>query len=99
MKNLWADDKIQFARLLCEIQANIVGSKKDWASLLESMDLTQEEVDSLFDRAERVWEASKRRVFAQHDKAASAAVLPVELSNETLDRQNIRISKGKKILR
>jgi hypothetical protein len=91
MKNPWKDDKIQFARLLCEIQANIVGSKEDWDLLLESMDLTQEEVDSLFERAGKVWEASKVRVFAQH------AVLPVELSNETFKRQGIRIRKSRKM--
>ena len=59
MKNLWKNDKLQFARLLCEIRANIKGTKKEWKELYLSTDLSQEEVNELFDRANDFWEEEK----------------------------------------
>jgi len=49
-------DKIQFARLLCEIVAT-----QDMQSdlLCESMDLEQNELDQLFERAHEVFEQAK----------------------------------------
>jgi len=55
---LWADNRIQFPRLLAEI--NSVGlTPKQYRDLSESMDLTTEEIDELFDRAIQEWEAIK----------------------------------------
>ncbi|WP_196493113.1 hypothetical protein [Burkholderia territorii] len=53
----WERDEIQFPRLLAEIistQENL-----DIAALAESMDLSIDDVNSLFDRADRAWEAIK----------------------------------------
>ena len=55
---LWNNDLIQFARMLSEIQAN-------WCpeslvkELMDSMDLERDEVLEIFERADKVWEASK----------------------------------------
>lgn len=54
---LWDDDLIQFARLLCEI--NATHSEIDVAALCESMDLEYDDIDTLFDRAHVVWEQAK----------------------------------------
>lgn len=58
-KDLWKDDKIQFARLLCEIVAT--HEKLNIKELCESMDLEPEYIDELFDRANEVWEDSKNK--------------------------------------
>lgn len=53
----WSDDSLQFPRLLAEIcatQANL-----DDAALCESMDLTENEIGQLFDRAQAAWESIK----------------------------------------
>jgi hypothetical protein len=59
MDTPWDNNLIQFARLLCEINAtqdiNIV-------TLCESMDLTTDDVNELFDRANEVWEQAKERL-------------------------------------
>jgi hypothetical protein len=57
----WDNDLIQFARLLDEIIAALDESQiktliKDLAT---SMDLNPDKVNSLFDRAEKVWEKAK----------------------------------------
>ena len=57
-ESLWQDDKVQFARLICEIVA--AQPWEDMTFLMESMDLRQSEVEELFDRAEEVWEAAKK---------------------------------------
>lgn len=59
IEEVWDDNLIQFARLLCEIVAT-----QDVADdlLMESMDLTSEEIDSLFERAHIVWEEAKCRL-------------------------------------
>ena len=44
-KNLWKDDKLQFARLLCEIQAT--QSKLNIKELCENMDLDKENIFEL----------------------------------------------------
>jgi len=61
MKPLWDDDLIQFARLLCEINANIRSTPKEWMALCESMDLSLDQVEALFDRASLVWETAKEK--------------------------------------
>lgn len=54
--SVWDDDKVQFARLLTEITANVGITRADWKSLCASMDLSLVQVDALFVRAEVVWE-------------------------------------------
>jgi len=58
----WEDDKIQFARLIAEINANVGISEKDFKSLCESMDLDQSNINKLFDRADSFWEETKANV-------------------------------------
>jgi hypothetical protein len=55
--NLWGCDKIQFARLLCELVANVDDLCIE--DVAASMDLPIEQVNQLFTRAELVWERSK----------------------------------------
>ena len=58
---LWERDDIQFPRLLCEIRANWEPNKDEWKALCSSMDLTEDQIEELFDRANTAWEDSKRR--------------------------------------
>jgi hypothetical protein len=53
----WDNDMIQFPRLLAEIMAT--QDKIDFKALAESMDLTEDNVHELFDRAQLSWEAIK----------------------------------------
>ena len=53
----WENNNIQFPRLLAEIVAT--QCNLDFAALCESMDLTVDEVDELFDRAQMEWEIIK----------------------------------------
>lgn len=55
----WEDDSIQFPRLLSEI-LNTQGSL-DWEAL-EDMDLSRDQIEELFDRADARWQAIKRRI-------------------------------------
>jgi hypothetical protein len=57
VKELWEDDLIQFARLLCEVQANHL---IDLGRLAKQMDLDPLQVNELFDRADAVWERAKK---------------------------------------
>jgi len=56
----WDDNRVQFARLICEIVANV--DDLHFAELCESMDLEPDQLQELFDRADEVWEAAKRSV-------------------------------------
>ena len=56
----WDDNLTQFARLLCEVVA--IQDNLDIPGLAESMDLTQEDVLVLLDRANTVWETAKGNV-------------------------------------
>lgn len=63
-RNLWEDDKIQFARLLCELVANWDddgSAKRTIRAVASSMDLEVSQVNELFDRADAVWEQSKAK--------------------------------------
>jgi hypothetical protein len=60
--SLWDNNRLQFARLLSEIYANIELKDEQWRSLEESMDLSRDEILSLFERADEVFQKSKRRV-------------------------------------
>jgi len=53
----WANDLVQFARLLCEIRAT--QDELDVDGLCESMDLDPDDIGELFDRANDVWEHAK----------------------------------------
>lgn len=57
----WYNDLIQFPRLISEISACVHISEDDWKALCESMDLTDNELNELFDRAQAEWERVKAR--------------------------------------
>jgi hypothetical protein len=59
-KDLWSDNEIQFARLLCEIIAT--QDNFDIKALCDSMDLDEESVNELFDRAHDVFENAKKEI-------------------------------------
>jgi len=52
-KELWNNNEIQFARLICEIVASL--DVQELALVADSMDLPQKEIQELYDRAETVW--------------------------------------------
>lgn len=55
---LWEDNEVQFARLICELVANNEDLCED--EVAGSMDLSQEELTDIFNRANTVWEQAKR---------------------------------------
>lgn len=55
---VWEDNRIQFPRLISEIMAT---QDLDLECLAESMDLTIDEVNELFDRASEEWESIKAK--------------------------------------
>lgn len=57
MNTNWENDSIQFARLLAEISAT--QDSLNMEALADSMDLSIEEVNELFDRADVAWERIK----------------------------------------
>ena len=57
---IWEDISIQFPRLLAEICATVDISPEDFEALKESMDLSKEEINELFDRAQEEWEEIKQ---------------------------------------
>jgi len=59
---LWMNNRIQFARLLCELVAT--QDKLNLHEVAISMDLGLSDVKALLDRANDDWEASKARVAA-----------------------------------
>lgn len=71
----WDNDTVQFARLLSEIAAT--QDLPDLALLLESMDLTLNQVEELFERAHQVWENAK--VEADRCVAAYDVELDIEI--------------------
>ena len=56
----WNNDKVQFARLLCELAANC--DNLELGKVAASMDLEAGEIVELFDRASAVWEDAKAKV-------------------------------------
>ena len=54
----WANDSIQFPRLLSEIWSFGLTTQQ-YAFLKESMDLTGEQIDELFERADVRWQQIK----------------------------------------
>lgn len=57
---MWANNEVRFARLLCEIAAT--QPDMDLIETADSMGLSMDEVTLLFDRAHEVWEAAKARI-------------------------------------
>lgn len=55
---VWNDNRIQFPRLIAEIMAT---QDLDLECLAESMDLTVDDVNELFDRASEEWESIKAK--------------------------------------
>lgn len=53
----WEDDSIQFPRLLCEIMAT--QENLDFDLLCDSMDLENDRIHELLDRANTAWEKAK----------------------------------------
>jgi hypothetical protein len=54
----WSDDKVQFARLICEISATGI-NYDTLRHLMKSMDLEPKHIDELLARAKKVWETCK----------------------------------------
>ena len=54
---MWSNNLVQFARLLCEINATQDNLSID--ALCESMDLYPSDIQELFDRAHEYWEGYK----------------------------------------
>lgn len=62
---LWKNDKVQFARLLCELVANWHDDKESKTTIravADAMDLSVDDINELFDRADAVWEKAKAKV-------------------------------------
>lgn len=62
---LWRNDKVQFARLLCELVANWHDDKEAKITIravANAMDLNDDDINDLFDRANDVWEKAKSKV-------------------------------------
>lgn len=58
-RTLWERDEVQFPRLLAEISAT--QDSLDVAALADSMDLSEQEVNELFERADTAWETQKEK--------------------------------------
>jgi len=56
IKHPWLDDKLQFARLLCEMGDLGLPDGEDRADLCENMNLTDNDITELFERAREVLE-------------------------------------------
>jgi len=56
-QKFWENNLVQFARLICEIQATQDTLRIDL--LCEAMDLRPFDITDLFDRAHEVWEDAK----------------------------------------
>lgn len=70
----WENNAIQFPRLLAEIMAT--QDKFDVHALAESMDVTVDEINELFDRANDAWEAAKAEFFSQNSTEIAEGEAP-----------------------
>lgn len=61
-KNPWMDNKVQFARLLCELEVAGAFTPNVFKTLCEEMDLTKENICELLDRAQAVFSNSKKKL-------------------------------------
>lgn len=64
----WKNNEVQFARIICELVA--IQDDLDFPGLCASMDLSQEELQELFDRAHDVWEQAKHKERGKRDAAS-----------------------------
>ena len=80
----WKNDKIQFPRLLAEVWANVEISEKDWKDLAESMDLSDIELESLFNRAMKEWERIKEKTCPVRKSQQPYEMTDVEADADTL---------------
>lgn len=71
----WNNDFVQFARLLCEINAT---QEIDIETLCESTDLDVEEINELFDRAHDVFENNKRNGFPIYNPVGNTEIEVLE---------------------
>lgn len=55
----WNDDTIQFPRLIAELEMAGVFTRKTFKLLCESMDLENENIDELLERAQKTWDKIK----------------------------------------
>lgn len=62
MNDLWKNNEIQFARLICELEMAGVITENVLDQLEESMDLEIQDLDELLERATKVWDNSKAKV-------------------------------------
>jgi hypothetical protein len=62
--NRWENNEIQFPRLLAEIFGILTNEQIDF--LCESMDLTADDIDELFHRANLEWEKIKANLNNDH---------------------------------
>lgn len=65
MATKWDNNLIQFARLICEINAT---QELNMPELAKSMDLTDSEVGELFDRTNTEWESAKEETLTERVK-------------------------------
>ena len=61
-KNLWADDKVQFARVIAEAEAAGAFTNDIKQAMSDSMDLTKHEIDELIDRAQTYFDELKAKL-------------------------------------
>jgi len=62
MKDLWNNDNVQFARLISEAEAIGLFTRKAYEELGREMDLKPDNISKLIDRAQAVFEDSKKRL-------------------------------------
>jgi hypothetical protein len=69
MNQLWDDDKIQLARLVCEMRAAMDVPVFGLAirDVAKSMDLSEDDVYKLFDRAEYIFAKERVRLMPARD--------------------------------
>jgi len=58
----WDDNAIQFPRLIAEICVNVLFAPEHWKDLQDSMNLSEAQVNELFDRANAEWNAIKAKL-------------------------------------
>lgn len=61
----WKNNEVQFARIICELIA--IQDDLDFPGLCASMDISEEELQELLDRAGTVWENAKQKEKEKRD--------------------------------
>lgn len=92
----WHNDNVQFPRFLAEVWA--VLENKQMNAIIDSMDLSYDDVRGLFERAERVWEEYKNAIapvirVIEFDHEGTPIF--VSVSDSTVDMNSIKISISK----